>query len=111
CGGLISGLSQGNITSPNYPHAYQPGSHCVWRVAAAAGSTIRFTIQFVDLACSNGFIKIYDGEDESSLLLLQICDSPAEQVISTTSPFAFVRFYSNYSTPQQGFSIPFQQIT
>uniref|UniRef100_A0A2C9KDX1 CUB domain-containing protein n=1 Tax=Biomphalaria glabrata TaxID=6526 RepID=A0A2C9KDX1_BIOGL len=111
CGGLISGLSQGNITSPNYPHAYPPGSHCVWRVAAAAGSTIRFTIQFVDLACSNGFIKIYDGEDEGSLLLLQICDSPAEQVISTTSPFAFVRFYSNYSTPQQGFSIPFQQIT
>lgn len=56
CGGHLSGVDQGSLTSPNYPAPYDRHLTCEWRISASHGSTIQLDFSDLELEDQSGCI-------------------------------------------------------
>jgi len=115
CGGTLSGSTYGSITSPGYPGNYPSDRDCVWIVVVPPGNTIRFSIGQLQMEhhdnCSYDFLEFRDGRQDSDQLLQRYCSSGYPQPVTTTGPYAYVRFHSDYSQTDRGFQISYSSIS
>ena len=110
---LIS-LTEGNIADCSGPvHNYSPGITASWLIDPAAGGdlsekTIAITWEKLDLA-QGDYIRIYDGENEESPLLVEYTAGAQPQKINSTAPQVFIRFTTApTSETAQGFALNFK---
>jgi len=96
----------GSFSSTNYPGNYTDGSDCQWRLTAIEGNGI-ITLTFADFsleACCD-FMTIYDGDSTKSPLIASISGTlPAGTQYTSTQRYMFVRFASDPSVSDKGFS-------
>lgn len=77
CGGTFS-VSQGNISSPNYPKNYEPNTYCQWLLRTEPSHSILFRFTDFDLEddCTADSVQVYDGSEKNpDKLLLRSCGS------------------------------------
>ncbi|ESP02705.1 hypothetical protein LOTGIDRAFT_137993, partial [Lottia gigantea] len=93
--------SSGFISSPNYPSNYPSLTKCVWIISPPYESLIQLTVLNLEIEyetnCLYDSLNIYDGKNESSLLLAKYCGSYTNEVLNSTSNFLFIQFTSDTS--------------
>ncbi|XP_063696850.1 cubilin homolog [Culicoides brevitarsis] len=114
CGGTLSSY-KGTITSPQYPDKYSANALCSWRVIVSQGSKIRLVFSDFDLEadpnCNYDYLEVFDGKDASAKSLGKYCDSNNHPLdLQTTSNYAFVRFVSDRSNQNRGFSLNYMSV-
>ncbi|XP_053622099.1 cubilin homolog [Plodia interpunctella] len=110
CGGTFTG-STGSISSPNYPENYNENSECFYRIVTNQGSRISMTFEDLELeTLCDDYVEIYDGRDPESPKLGWFCRASPNQVIETTSNFAFIKFKSDFLLTGKGFLLNYKAI-
>ena len=49
CGGEVTDVSSGEITSPCYPQRYPKNLDCTWKIVSTKGNPIQINIDFLDI--------------------------------------------------------------
>jgi hypothetical protein len=109
-------FSEGNIADCSGPiHNYSPGITASWLIDPALGGdlsqkTIQITWGKFDLA-QGDYIRIYDGGNEESPLLVEYTEGSRLEKIESTAPQVFIRFTTApTSETAQGFMLNFKAI-
>ncbi|XP_055842375.1 cubilin homolog isoform X2 [Episyrphus balteatus] len=115
CGGNFV-LSNGVISSPNYPHNYDSNLHCEWYVEVSQHSTMTLTLEELDLEdsyeCSMDALKIYHSKEiEGNQPWKNLCgeELPKDNTFQTTSNSALIVFDTDADTEFKGFKISFKE--
>ncbi|XP_078682381.1 CUB domain-containing protein 2-like [Branchiostoma floridae x Branchiostoma belcheri] len=111
CGGNLTAPSGGPFTSPNYPGNYGNDQNCAWLISVPAGSMIRLTFHSFDLEEDYDFLYIYDGASASVAVLQELTGLRSVSSIGSTSNVMFLRFTSDDSAAEQGFSFSYTSHT
>lgn len=110
CGGLLNAKS-GIIQSPNYPLEYLPLSSCQWLVQAEKNHKILLTFNKFDLEiserCSNDYLEIRDGPDETSKLIGKFCGAIKPKNLQSSSNSLYIKFVSDNQFGKTGFNITY----
>ncbi|KAM4723167.1 dorsal-ventral patterning tolloid-like protein 1 [Rhinophrynus dorsalis] len=114
CSTLLT-RSSGTLTSANYPSAYPNDSNCVWLIRIASGKISlvfnTFNIQ-KSTNCESDYIKVYDGLDRTSPVLLdKTCGSRRLQPIESSGRMMLVEFVSNRAGTATGFMASYSKET
>ncbi|KAL7851284.1 hypothetical protein AOLI_G00216400 [Acnodon oligacanthus] len=113
CGGNITILSAGYVTSPGYPSSYPLSEQCVWLIRAPDPQQkilINFNPHF-DLEnreCKYDFVEVYDGDSEKASLVGKFCGKIAPSPIISSGNSLLIKFTSDYETNGAGFSIRYE---
>ncbi|XP_019641735.1 PREDICTED: uncharacterized protein LOC109483192 [Branchiostoma belcheri] len=107
CGGNLTAPSGGPVTSPNYPGNYGNNQDCEWLITVPAGSMIRLTFHSFDLEEDYDFLRIYDGASASAALIQELTGLRSVFPIVSTSNVMFLKFTSDDSGREQGFSFSY----
>ncbi|GAB6032010.1 hypothetical protein CHUAL_010385 [Chamberlinius hualienensis] len=110
CGG-VSTAPQGVLHTRNYPNPYPTTDDCRWAIKVAEGHTIGMQITDIDIPngvnCSNGYLSIYDAENDSLIEpIVTKCDNIPFNV-TTTGNLAFIRFRGGSQTSGKGFLLKY----
>merc|ERR1712168_1701875 len=111
CGGHIWEAS-GTIRSPGFPNNYPTNKQCTWVIYATNNQPIR--IKFTDFklesprSCSYAYLEVRNGGSPRSPLIGKFCGSN-ELSFSSKSDAIFLRFRSDMSSTDLGFSLNFDQ--
>ncbi|XP_052697133.1 cubilin-like isoform X2 [Crassostrea angulata] len=115
CGGLLNQGDHGTLSSPGYPGNYPHNRDCAWTVMVSPGMNIMFTFAVMALEhhdnCSYDYVEIRDGLDENAPLLQKYCSTQSPVPITTTNPYAHIRFHSDASLSDQGFLITYAAVS
>ncbi|XP_061178089.1 cubilin-like [Saccostrea echinata] len=115
CGGLLNQGDHGSISSPGYPGNYPHNRDCVWRVMVSPGKNIMFTFAVMALEhhdnCSYDYVEIRDGLDENAPLLRKYCSTSSPVPITTTNPYAHIKFHSDASLSDRGFLMTYAAVS
>ncbi|XP_067664504.1 cubilin-like [Haliotis asinina] len=92
-----------NITSPGFPSSYGPNISCSWRIHASSPEYLVGINYFQSLdytyLCDRDILSFYDGPDNSSDLLLELCDSRASLgSILSDGPTMYIQFTTGAAT-------------
>ncbi|XP_046548777.1 cubilin-like [Haliotis rubra] len=98
----LSNLTK-SITSPGYPSLYNSSLSCEWRINASSPDHlvgVLYVAQFESKNCQHGSLSFYDGSDNSSGLLLQLCGTDRGGILScgNTMYIQFTSSASSYGT-------------
>ncbi|XP_035675034.1 tolloid-like protein 1 isoform X1 [Branchiostoma floridae] len=101
----------GSFSSPNYPLVYPVRVTCSWRVMSARPGR-QLWLVFDDLFnieeytdCNYDYLKIYDGPNDSSPLVKNLCGESAPRPINLRGNVAFVKFKSDQAITRPGFRL------
>ena len=103
CGGTYNGTS-GNMTTPNYPERYSPGSECFYYINAPQATVIRLNFQTFDLEDGYDFFyygRLGDTHNVDYSFTGEFAPEPVEFMASSL----WFRFRSDGSVNNFGFSI------
>ncbi|CAL8311895.1 unnamed protein product [Merluccius merluccius] len=111
CGGTYIGQS-GTIKSPGYPGAnYPDGSGCEWYLEGPTGHYLTLSYGALSLQsspdCSKDYVEIREY-NASGRVLGRHCGSSIPAPMETGDSFAYVKFISDASVSEAGFSLSFQ---
>jgi hypothetical protein len=75
CGGYVSGMSRGVITSPGDPGNYPANTHCQWVVRTGPAKTLEFMFTVLDVPslaaeCAEDYLVLRNGGRPTSPLFL-----------------------------------------
>ncbi|XP_043842607.1 deleted in malignant brain tumors 1 protein [Dromiciops gliroides] len=105
CGGFFLNAS-GSFTSPSYPSFYPNNVNCVWEIEVNYTSRINLGFNYLQLeahnSCNYDYIEIFDGSP-NGLLLGKLCNQ-TQQIFTSSSNRLTVRFVSDVSIQNTGFS-------
>ncbi|KAG2458577.1 CUBN protein, partial [Polypterus senegalus] len=110
CGGRFFGQS-GVLHSPGFPDAnYPDNSECEWYLQGPTGHylTISFTSFHLQdsAACTSDYVEIREY-NASGRLLAKPCGASIPSPVDTADSFAYVKFVSDASQTEAGFSLRF----
>uniref|UniRef100_UPI00358EFCDD neuropilin-2-like n=1 Tax=Myxine glutinosa TaxID=7769 RepID=UPI00358EFCDD len=114
CGGNLSAVKPGYVTSVKYPEDYPPHLKCEWLITAPL-SDMRLVINFnphFDVEgtgeCRYDFVAIYDGPNQSSDLLGRFCGKIAPTSLISSGANIFIQFRSDYASQGAGFLLRYE---
>ncbi|XP_078450356.1 neuropilin-2-like isoform X1 [Lampetra planeri] len=113
CGGPVTVLGPGNISSPGFPNEYLPRQHCEW-VLRAPGPDQRLSVIFnphFDLEghnCRFDYVELRDGDGPSADIIGRYCGMVAPGLLVSSGSALFVRFESDYAHQGAGFSLHYE---
>ncbi|KAL3836256.1 hypothetical protein ACJMK2_021695 [Sinanodonta woodiana] len=114
CGGDLRGQNYGSISSPGYPGNYPHDRTCVWTIEVQPGNKIMFSFATVAIEthpnCSFDYLEVRDGMLDSSAVLKRYCSTVSPPPLSTTGPYAWVKFHSDSSMNDRGFHITYASV-
>ncbi|KAK1116353.1 low choriolytic enzyme-like [Acipenser oxyrinchus oxyrinchus] len=103
-------MSEGNITSPNYPFNYPNNMDCTWTLLAYEDEIIQITFISFDLQtgdqCDWDYVLIRDGDNSTA-------KSSVETRLSQSSPLlpqVEVQFHSDREISSTGFKFSFKRV-
>ncbi|XP_066275437.1 uncharacterized protein [Branchiostoma lanceolatum] len=110
----VTMATNGTITSGDHGWGnYSSDSLCSWSIEAPSGMAVSLTFLTFDLAddgdCLSDYVAVYDGSNQSSVLLGRFCESNPG-VVNSTGTLMHVTFVSNSSLEASGFQATFGQI-
>ncbi|XP_053662149.1 cubilin homolog [Anopheles marshallii] len=109
CGGTLTIVSHGIITSPGTPGNYPPNRDCKWYLQAPQGRRIQFTFFTMKIEvhenCNYDFVQITDGPSDDAMVLAKYCNTTHPPPLITPSNEATVYFHSDESGNDAGFQI------
>ncbi|XP_056020470.1 uncharacterized protein LOC125649013 [Ostrea edulis] len=105
CGGEISGKSEGEIASPNFPSEYPLDINCTWIITVAEGKFIRLLFPIVQTEKNHDLIVVKTGNyyDELS-------GRENDFEVFSESNKATIFFSSDSNVPDMGFNMTFQAL-
>ncbi|BFZ22426.1 hypothetical protein BsWGS_25465 [Bradybaena similaris] len=111
CGGRITS-DNGKITSPNFPADYSNNLDCEWTIAGPVGHFLRIYITRMSLQYSTNctaadILQIRDGNSTGTILFSN-CGWLRDISVDTSDSVAHIRFRSDASVTQSGFSLIFR---
>lgn len=115
CGGTLTG-GTGTIQSVdiNSDGSYEPNLDCMWYITIPDSSKVVqfdfsgvFQIEPSSSGCTFDYIEIHDGINSYSPLVGFYCGTSAPSTITLSSSQAFVRFVSDSSVNQAGFTLTY----
>ncbi|XP_024214976.1 cubilin [Halyomorpha halys] len=114
CGGKFVTYS-GLIHSHNYPQNYDPHDDCVYLIKVDNYHRLNLTftdfdINAIDGNCSNAYVKVFDGDSESSPLLKKLCGNELPTSIFSTFNTIFIRHKSDGFATAKGFSAVYNTV-
>ena len=107
CGGYFVQPTQ--ITSPDYPSAYPKARECDYIIHADASSVVYLTFDVFALGAPNGdnctttYIKVFDGQNDKSDLLLTACENRIPEPILSSDHDLFLKFVTDGNPDDHGF--------
>uniref|UniRef100_A0A182SPV5 Cubilin n=1 Tax=Anopheles maculatus TaxID=74869 RepID=A0A182SPV5_9DIPT len=109
CGGSITVVSHGIITSPGTPGNYPPNRDCKWFLQAPPGRRIQLTFSTIMIEvhenCNYDFVQISEGVTDEGTVLAKYCNTTHPPPLTTTTHEATVYFHSDESGNDAGFQI------
>ncbi|CAH1259009.1 PKDREJ [Branchiostoma lanceolatum] len=110
----VTMATNGTITSGDHGWGnYSSDNLCSWTIEAPSGMAVSLTFLTFDLAddgdCLSDYVAVYDGSNQSSVLLGRFCESNPG-VVNSTGTLMHVTFVSNSSLEASGFQATFGQI-
>ncbi|KAG1951968.1 suppressor of tumorigenicity 14 protein homolog isoform X1 [Pimephales promelas] len=103
CGASLTG-STGNFTSPHYPSFFPPLVDCIWNINVPAGRCVK--IEFVMFRVKEPGVDTNNcHKDYVEVLGKKYCGERQRFVLSSTSNTLEVKFHSDESYTDKGFSI------
>eukprot|EP00794_Sanderia_malayensis_P015619 gene15619-17196_t len=115
CGGIFTNTS-GLFASPNFPNNYPNNMECVYIIQVAEGKMIELRFDSLRISspgqddCKADFVKVMDGDCVSRLGESKFCGSVVPSKFESTTNRLCVKFYSDDSQNDQGFSASYQAI-
>ncbi|XP_046548858.1 cubilin-like [Haliotis rubra] len=88
------------LMSPRYPSLYNSALSCGWRISASSPNHlvgVSYVAQFESNNCQHGSLSFYDGSDNSSGLLLQLCETDRGGILSSGYTM-YIQFTSSASS-------------
>lgn len=115
CGGNLTIDSGYKIESPNFPRKYKINKECIWRITVPDRFQVAMEFNSFDLeihsTCRHDFIEVRDGDSPKSRLIGRYCGNTLPPILASTKNKMFIRFVSDESTVERGFSaVLFQEI-
>uniref|UniRef100_T1J0B1 limulus clotting factor C n=1 Tax=Strigamia maritima TaxID=126957 RepID=T1J0B1_STRMM len=99
----------GTITSPSYPHHYEPDEECLFLLEAPLNQKISLTMGKIIMDghdnCKHDYVEVRDGHNPDSKLLAIFCGRPLDpyQTVTSTSNKMWVKFVSDTYVEYPGF--------
>ena len=112
CGGYYDKPTQ--FTSPDYPNAYPRKRECDYQLHATNIYMIKLTFDSFALGapagdnCDNVFVKVYDGKNNQSELVLTACENRIPEPISSSENDLFLQFVTDGNPDDHGFLAHFE---
>ncbi|XP_072020163.1 LOW QUALITY PROTEIN: cubilin-like [Amphiura filiformis] len=110
CGGNFS-TPTGNIHSHNYPNNYDHNTDCTWLITVDSTKSINITFLAFNLeasgsSCYYDYVKVYDGPNENSPLLLVDCGAglPSPPSYFSSGNQMYIRMRADGSISRSGFN-------
>lgn len=82
---LYLNKTNGQVTSPDYPYPYVPGTQCTWFATAPRGYHVQLSIKKIDLPlpCTMTYLEVRDGSGMGSPLKAKFCRTESKRVYSS----------------------------
>ncbi|KAJ1170309.1 hypothetical protein NDU88_002187 [Pleurodeles waltl] len=106
---------KGNFSSPQYPNSYPNNINCHWAVQLPLG--FRIKVFFMDLEledrnsltnkCDYDYLSVYDGSQESSLLLGTWCGTDKPAPFTSTGNNVLLVLNTDRNAASKGFSVSY----
>ena len=91
------------FSSPGYPDNHLAYLDCNWKISTYSNyHIIQLSIVVIDLYYSGDYIRVYDGPDSSSPLLLEL-NSNSQRIVYSTGTQMVVNFKTAYYSSKKGF--------
>ncbi|XP_066271849.1 CUB and sushi domain-containing protein 1-like [Branchiostoma lanceolatum] len=106
---LTNSVTEGYITSPNYPGDYPNNIDCSWTITAPSTSRIQldflgmFNIEDGDIHCPYDYVQALEGQISSLSVLGKFCGLTLPPTVRTVGNVMTVRFYTDPSVSRTGF--------
>ena len=127
CGGYITGVGRGEVTSPGYPESYPANSNCQWVVRTGPAKTLEFQFTLLDVPssgteCGEDYLVLRNGGRTTSPLFLlnpgqganqngHLCGSSIPPgTRNSSSNHIMVTFRSNEQTQGRGFRLQWREL-
>ncbi|KAI8502392.1 hypothetical protein Bbelb_199800, partial [Branchiostoma belcheri] len=107
CGGTLTTLHGGNVTSPNYPNDYGNDMTCEWLITVPEGNTIRLEFSSFNTEKYFDILHVYDGDSDTAPRLQIFTGWMLIDPIASSSNTMFVRFVSDDRVTEQGFQFSY----
>ncbi|KAK2146039.1 hypothetical protein LSH36_638g01005 [Paralvinella palmiformis] len=107
CGGYISTLTSGIISTPNYPNNYNDNMLCIWLIVAPVNYYISLTLPELQMEGTRqdgclDYLEIRAGSAISSLLFYD-CNVTTSTIVKSTSQWLWIKVKSSESNTYRGF--------
>ncbi|XP_066271848.1 P-selectin-like [Branchiostoma lanceolatum] len=107
---LTNSVTEGFITSPNYPGDYSNNVDCYWIITAPPMEVIQldfvepFEIEFYSgFSCDYDYIKVFEGQISTSSVLGTFCGITLPSTVRTVGNVMTVQFHADSSVQHAGF--------
>ncbi|XP_012276352.1 cubilin [Orussus abietinus] len=114
CGGRFYAIT-GVIRTPNYPANYPIGRECIWVIEAPSRQQVKLTVETFRLenhtSCNFDYLEIRNGGYDSSPLIGKYCGTNMPQKITSMSNQIYLKFVSDSSRSEKGFSLLWDSTT
>ncbi|KAK6490670.1 low choriolytic enzyme-like [Huso huso] len=104
-------MSEGNITSPNYPFNYPNNMDCTWTLLAYEDEIIQITFISFDLQtgdqCNRDYLLIRDGDNSTAK---KFCGNASLPVFSSAASQVGVKFHSDSEISSTGFKFSYKRV-
>ncbi|XP_062433243.1 embryonic protein UVS.2-like [Rhea pennata] len=108
CGDTFT-VSNGVITSPNYPNKYPKNQACFWIISSPVGYKISLKMLSFELedddSCIYDYLLIHDGSRPSSPAVGPYCGTKKVADFTSTGNFVLVEFHSDIAWEFSGFKM------
>ena len=112
CGGYFD--AAGQIYSPDYPNAYPKARECDYKLHSDSSQVIVLTFDTFALGapagsdCSKSYVKVYDGANNMSSILLTACENRVPEKIMSSGADLLVQFVTDGNENDHGFLAHFE---
>lgn len=86
----------------------------MWQIKATLGKRLQLVFATFKLEthpnCSYDYLEVRDGLEDSAPILEKLCNTTVPAPVTSSGPYASVRFHSDDSSADQGFLITYTEV-
>jgi len=114
-GGYCSGSQtltapSGTITDGSGQDPYSDNSDCTWLIQPPGATAVELRFSVASLENNYDYVRVYDGATTSAPVLAEVTGTTFPSVITSTGGTMLVRFTSDGSMTEQGFTASYQAV-